>query len=182
MANIKIVSLTSIKSKFVSLPEPVRIGIGLGAGFAVTLSLVILVMIVGFGYMAKVHADLEHMAQVSNVKADLAHTMKYAQRDRAVSLYTLALVSDPFEKDHELQHFNLKGAEFWRAWEKFQNMPLNAQERVPGARPRGTTPRADDRDPRYRPPSEDMIGQKFGEYSPTRTYYGHSADKKAKRK
>ena len=30
--------------------------------------------------------------------------------------------------------------------------------------------------------TEDMIGQKFGEYSPTRTYYGHSADKKAKRK
>ena len=26
--------------------------------------------------------------------------------------------------------------------------------------------------------SEDMIGQKFGEYSPTRTYYGHAADKK----
>jgi small subunit ribosomal protein S19 len=30
--------------------------------------------------------------------------------------------------------------------------------------------------------SEDMVGQKFGEFSPTRTYYGHSADKKAKRK
>ncbi len=30
--------------------------------------------------------------------------------------------------------------------------------------------------------SEDMIGQKLGEYSPTRTYYGHAADKKAKRK
>ena len=30
--------------------------------------------------------------------------------------------------------------------------------------------------------SEDMVGQKFGEYSPTRTYYGHAADKKAKRK
>ncbi len=30
--------------------------------------------------------------------------------------------------------------------------------------------------------SEDMIGQKFGEYSPTRTYYGHMADKKAKRR
>ncbi len=29
--------------------------------------------------------------------------------------------------------------------------------------------------------SEDMIGQKFGEYSPTRSYYGHAADKKAKR-
>ena len=30
--------------------------------------------------------------------------------------------------------------------------------------------------------TEDMIGQKFGEYSPTRTYHGHAADKKAKRK
>lgn len=30
--------------------------------------------------------------------------------------------------------------------------------------------------------SEDMVGHKFGEFSPTRTYYGHAADKKAKRK
>lgn len=29
--------------------------------------------------------------------------------------------------------------------------------------------------------NEDMIGQKLGEYSPTRTYYGHGADKKSKR-
>lgn len=30
--------------------------------------------------------------------------------------------------------------------------------------------------------TEDMVGQKFGEFSPTRTYYGHGADKKAKRR
>ena len=30
--------------------------------------------------------------------------------------------------------------------------------------------------------SEDMIGHKLGEFAPTRTYYGHAADKKAKRK
>jgi small subunit ribosomal protein S19 len=30
--------------------------------------------------------------------------------------------------------------------------------------------------------SEDMIGHKFGEFSPTRTYYGHAADKKARRR
>jgi small subunit ribosomal protein S19 len=30
--------------------------------------------------------------------------------------------------------------------------------------------------------NEEMIGHKFGEFAPTRTYYGHSADKKAKRK
>ncbi len=29
--------------------------------------------------------------------------------------------------------------------------------------------------------TEDMVGHKFGEFSPTRTYYGHAADKKATR-
>ncbi len=29
--------------------------------------------------------------------------------------------------------------------------------------------------------SEEMVGQKLGEYSPTRTYYGHTADKKVKK-
>ena len=30
--------------------------------------------------------------------------------------------------------------------------------------------------------SEEMVGHKFGEFAPTRTFYGHGADKKAKRK
>lgn len=30
--------------------------------------------------------------------------------------------------------------------------------------------------------NEDMVGHKLGEFAPTRTYYGHGADKKAKRK
>lgn len=30
--------------------------------------------------------------------------------------------------------------------------------------------------------TEDMVGHKFGEFAPTRTFYGHNVDKKAKRK
>ena len=30
--------------------------------------------------------------------------------------------------------------------------------------------------------TEEMIGHKLGEFAPTRTYHGHQADKKAKRK
>jgi small subunit ribosomal protein S19 len=29
--------------------------------------------------------------------------------------------------------------------------------------------------------SEDMVGHKLGEFAPTRTYYGHAADKKGKK-
>lgn len=30
--------------------------------------------------------------------------------------------------------------------------------------------------------TEDMVGRKLGEFSPTRTYHGHGVDKKVKRK
>lgn len=30
--------------------------------------------------------------------------------------------------------------------------------------------------------TEEMVGRKFGEFAPTRTYHGHGADKKVKRK
>lgn len=30
--------------------------------------------------------------------------------------------------------------------------------------------------------TEEMVGRKLGEFAPTRTYHGHGADKKAKRK
>ena len=30
--------------------------------------------------------------------------------------------------------------------------------------------------------SEEMVGHKLGEFAPTRTFYGHGADKKVKRK
>ena len=29
--------------------------------------------------------------------------------------------------------------------------------------------------------NEEMVGHKFGEFSPTRTFYGHTSDRKAKR-
>jgi len=29
--------------------------------------------------------------------------------------------------------------------------------------------------------NEEMVGHKFGEFSPTRTFHGHSGDKKAKK-
>lgn len=30
--------------------------------------------------------------------------------------------------------------------------------------------------------TENMVGYKFGEFSPTRTYYGHASDKRSKRR
>lgn len=127
---MKMSFLTSFNSRLAALSEPLRIGIGLGLGFAVTLILVVLVMMVGFVYMAKIQADLEQITRVNNVKTELAHSMKYAQRDRSMSLYALASITDEFERDEELQRFVKKGGEWWRAWEKFQAIGMNAEEQV----------------------------------------------------
>lgn len=97
-------------------------------GFAVTLGLVIMVMIVGFIYLSKIQSDLQQITQINNVKTELAHTMKYAQRDRSMSLYALATLKDAFDIDDELRRFDSKGAEWWRAWETFQTMNMNPQE------------------------------------------------------
>ena len=123
-------SLASLRARMAALPEPLRIGIGLGLGFLVTLTMVVAVMIVGFSYMAKIEADMEQITQVNNVKTDLAHTMKYMQRERSVSLYALASMDDMVEKDEELRRFDSKGAEWWRAWQKLQAFGLNQQEQV----------------------------------------------------
>lgn len=127
-------SLASFKLKLAALPEPLRMGIGLGLGFFVTLTLVVLVMVVGFGYMARIYDDLQRITLVNNVKIELAHTMRYAQRDRAVSLYSLALIQDAFEKDEELQRFDRKAEDFMKAWSKLQSMEMNAEEKALAAR------------------------------------------------
>ena len=125
---MKSLLITSLKYKFSALSEPVRIGIGLGLGFASTLLVVVLVMTVGFGYMARIYADLEQVSQVNNVKTELAHKMKYVQGERGLSMYALAVVKDPFEADEELQHFNLKAREFLLALDKFRTFGMNVQE------------------------------------------------------
>jgi diguanylate cyclase (GGDEF)-like protein len=125
---IKSMNLVSLKLKIAALPEPVRIGLGLGLGFAFTLTLVVLVMILGFSYMDQIQGELDKVYKINNVKTELAHTMKYAQRDRSMNLYAIASIKDEFEKDEELRKFDRKGAQWWRAWQKFQAMGMNAQE------------------------------------------------------
>lgn len=124
------VLLESSKLKFASLSEPLRIGIGLGFGFAITLTLVALVMAVGFSYMARTQVDLRQITQVNNVKTELAHTMKFAQRERSMSLYALVILTDEFQKDEELQRFYSKGSEWWEAWQKLQAMGMNDDEQA----------------------------------------------------
>ena len=130
---MKLQLVASLKYRISALSEPVRIGLGLGVGFAATLLVMVLVMTVGFGYMARIYADLEQVSKVNNVKTELAHKMKYVQRERGLSMYALAMVKDPFEADEELQHFNLKAREFLLALDKFRALVDRERTRLSAA-------------------------------------------------
>ncbi len=122
-------SIPIIKLKMSALTEPVRIGIALGLGFLVTVVLFVVMMVVGFSYMANIQLDLEQITKVNNVKTELAHAMKYMQRERSMSLYALASMDDAFEKDEELRNYDSHGAQWWVAWQQFQALGMNAEEK-----------------------------------------------------
>lgn len=107
-----------------------RIGVGFGIGFAIALALVVLMTSIGLTHMAQIHADLRRIVQVNNVKTELAHAMEFALRDRAVSMHTIAVMEDPFDKENELQRFYERGMDYIRAREALIKMGLNAQEKA----------------------------------------------------
>lgn len=107
-----------------------RIGLGVGIGFALALGLVVLMTSIGLSHMAQIHRDLNHIVRVNNAKTELAHTMEYTLRDRAVSMHTIAVMNDPFEKEEELQRFYERGMDYIRARDALVKMGLNPAEKA----------------------------------------------------
>ena len=107
-----------------------RIGFGVGIGFALALGLVVLMTSIGLSHMAQIHRDLSRIVRVHNAKTELAHTMEFALRDRAVSMHTIAVMNDPFEKEEELQRFYERGMDYIRARDALVKMGLNSAEKA----------------------------------------------------
>ena len=90
-------------------------GVLIGVGFIVVLSLMVALSASGLRYVADANQRLENIAQNNNVKIELATEMQSALRERALSMHALPILSDPFERDAEIQRFNAQGALYIRA-------------------------------------------------------------------
>jgi diguanylate cyclase (GGDEF)-like protein len=110
-------------------PE-VSISVRIGSGFFLVLLLMAGLMVIGIVRMAEINQRMERVVKVSNVKVELAYTMKNALRDRAISMHTISLMSDVFDQNEEVTHFNELGGGFITAREKLSKMDLDAQEQV----------------------------------------------------
>jgi len=103
-------------------------GVRIGLGFVVVLALMGALSAIGLRYVAEANQRLKDIAQNNNIKTGLATVMQGALRERAISLYTLPILADPFEKDDEIQRFNSQSDVFIAARGRLAQMPLNPEE------------------------------------------------------
>ncbi len=106
------------------------IGARIIAGFFVVLILMASLTIVGLRHVSETNARLKNIAENNNVKAELAVAMQTALRERALSMHAMTVLTDPFEKDAEVQRFNALGADYVAARQRLEQLPLSREERA----------------------------------------------------
>jgi len=107
-----------------------NIQLSLAVGFAISLLLMIGLTVAGLKQMAALNHHLERIVKENNVKTDLVSTMQDALRNRAISMHTIEVLTDPFEKEDELLHFYEFGDTYAAARQKLEQMPLSDDERI----------------------------------------------------
>jgi len=104
------------------------INAGLVTGFSVALLLMVIIFSVGLTSMSAIQHRLRGIAENQNVKTALVTTMRFAARERTLSLYRMLLLEDPFDRDEEFSAFNHTAYVFITARNKLKEMPLSAKE------------------------------------------------------
>jgi diguanylate cyclase (GGDEF)-like protein len=103
-------------------------GARIGVGFIVVLALMVVLSAIGLRYVTEANQRLKDIAQINNVKTELATEMHSALRERALSMHALPILADPFDKDTEIQYFNAQGTVYIRARDRLERMPLSPEE------------------------------------------------------
>ncbi len=99
-----------------------RLTITVSAGFALALMLMATLTIVGLREMAEINDRLESIVKVNNVKTRLAGEMRDILRDRAISMLSIVVMSDDFDKDEEMMRFYGYGSAYQATRQKLQPM------------------------------------------------------------
>jgi diguanylate cyclase (GGDEF)-like protein len=121
------------------IQEHTGIGSRIIAGFLVVLALMASLTVIGLRYIAETNERLKSIVENNNIKTELATQMQTALRERALSMHALSVLTDPFDKDAEIQRFNSYASVYLDARERLEKMPLSKQEHETLDRIRGLT-------------------------------------------
>jgi diguanylate cyclase (GGDEF)-like protein len=100
----------------------------IATGFLTALVVMASFAVVGLHYTSNISDNLKHIVENNIVKIELATAMQTALRERALSMHALSVLTDPFDKDEEVQRFNALGSNYVKARQQLESMPLSAEE------------------------------------------------------
>lgn len=101
-----------------------------GAGFALTLALIVALSALGVRQLAETNANLEAIVHENSVKSRLANQMRDILRDRAISMLSIVVMGDPFEKDEEMLRFYRYGSTYQTVRLQLEPMLKHPEEKA----------------------------------------------------
>ncbi len=99
-------------------------------GFGLVLLLMVTITVIGLTRMHSINQQMESIVRERETKSELVMNLRSLSRERAVTIYSMLLMKDPFQLDAAVQHFSQLASEFIRTRDKLLQMQLNPVERA----------------------------------------------------
>jgi len=99
-------------------------------GFGLVLLLMVTITVIGLTRMHSINQQMESIVRGREAKSELVMNLRSLSRERAVTIYSMLLMKDPFQLDAAVQHFSQLASEFIRTRDKLLQMQLNPVERA----------------------------------------------------
>jgi signal transduction histidine kinase/HPt (histidine-containing phosphotransfer) domain-containing protein/ActR/RegA family two-component response regulator len=107
-----------------------RLVLTLSAGFGLSLMLLVALTFIGLKGLAETDQRLKHIVRDNTVKTQLASQMREVVRDRAISMLSIVVMGEPFEKDQEMIRFYQLGSTYQTTRQKLEPMLANGAEKA----------------------------------------------------
>ena len=98
-------------------------------GFAMVMLLMLSLAYAGWTQLTTIYWHMEQIVTDRNVKTERAHVMKDALRERVLLMYSISVLTDPFDQDADAMAFDVYGARYATTRSSLQSMNLNQQEK-----------------------------------------------------
>ena len=101
-----------------------------GSGFALVLLLIGALTALGLQQLEETNARLEAIVHENSVKSRLGNQMRDILRDRAISMLSIVVINDPFEKDQEMLRFYAFGSAYQNVRVELESLISRPREKA----------------------------------------------------
>ncbi|KPJ91629.1 MAG: hypothetical protein AMJ53_11240 [Gammaproteobacteria bacterium SG8_11] len=98
-------------------------------GFALMIALMVSLTIIGLSHMASINRNMQTITQQHNARVDLLVSMRRIVRERSLSMYSIYLSKDDFQRDDEFMRFHALAESFIKLRAQLETMGMLAQQK-----------------------------------------------------